>query len=107
MITIYWQRREERLAGFRVAGHAGFADHGQDIVCAAVSALAQTAVLALERLTEATVSVDIGEGSLACRVEKAGEHSTRAWIILESMRLGVQEIAAHYPEYVEIHDQEV
>jgi uncharacterized protein YsxB (DUF464 family) len=31
-----------------VKGHAGYAPHGQDIVCAAVSAILQTAVLGLE-----------------------------------------------------------
>ena len=34
-----------RIHGFAAKGHSGFAPHGQDIVCAAVSVLLQTAVL--------------------------------------------------------------
>lgn len=34
----------------KVKGHAGYAPHGQDIVCAGVSAILQTAVLGLEAL---------------------------------------------------------
>lgn len=33
-----------------VKGHAGYAPHGQDIVCAAVSAILQTAVLGIESI---------------------------------------------------------
>lgn len=35
-----------------VKGHAGYAPHGQDIVCAAVSAILQTAVLGLESIAD-------------------------------------------------------
>ena len=107
MIRVHWQRKGDCLIGFRVTGHAGYAEHGQDIVCAAVSALAQTAVIALERLTEGDIAVNVQEGSLECQLGGAGEHGSRAWVILESMRLGLQEIATHYPKYVRIDDQEV
>lgn len=33
-----------------IKGHAGYAPHGQDIVCAAISAIAQTAVLGIESI---------------------------------------------------------
>lgn len=33
-------------------GHANYAPHGQDIVCASVSAILQTAVLGLEAIAE-------------------------------------------------------
>ncbi|MGE5654134.1 MAG: ribosomal-processing cysteine protease Prp, partial [Bacillota bacterium] len=38
------------LVGFEVRGHAEYADAGEDIVCAGVSAVLQTAALALEQL---------------------------------------------------------
>ena len=31
------------VSGFEISGHAGYAEHGGDIVCAAVSAIAYTA----------------------------------------------------------------
>jgi uncharacterized protein YsxB (DUF464 family) len=45
-----------------VKGHAGYAPHGHDIVCAAVSAILQTAVLGLESVAQSYsghVEVDI------------------------------------------------
>ena len=42
-----------QVTGFLCAGHAAYADEGQDIVCAAVSALTETCVNALERVAKA------------------------------------------------------
>ena len=45
--TIFRNNADE-LVGFEISGHAGFAERGQDIVCAAVSFLATTVVNSLE-----------------------------------------------------------
>ena len=37
--------------GFSIKGHAGYAEHGQDIICAAVSVLAQNTVNSIEQFT--------------------------------------------------------
>ena len=41
MIQAKILRRNGRTAGFSVSGHAGYADSGKDIVCAAVSSAVQ------------------------------------------------------------------
>lgn len=35
-----------------IKGHANYAEHGQDIVCAGVSAIIQTAILGLEEIAK-------------------------------------------------------
>ena len=48
MIRIKMEKdRQGRLCGFIVEGHADYAEEGSDIVCAAVSALTQTALLGI------------------------------------------------------------
>lgn len=45
-----------------IAGHAGYAPYGQDIVCSAISAIVQTAILGLEAIAEQypnNVKIDI------------------------------------------------
>ena len=50
MIRIKMEKdRQGRLCGFIVEGHADYAEEGSDIVCAAVSALTQTALLGIIR----------------------------------------------------------
>lgn len=41
MIHAVFERKNGRLCSVRVSGHAGYADAGQDIVCAAVSSAVQ------------------------------------------------------------------
>jgi len=52
-ISIY-QNEESKIIGFRSEGHAGFSHSGQDIVCAAVSALIINTVNSIEQFTSDT-----------------------------------------------------
>ena len=45
-IVIY-KAKEGRIKGFKISGHSGYGIRGTDIVCSAVSALGQTAILGL------------------------------------------------------------
>ena len=48
--------------GLTVDGHAGYAKTGNDIICAAVSALAQGLVHSLHSLTDDEISCHIADG---------------------------------------------
>lgn len=90
------------IAGFAVNGHADTAPHGQDIVCAGVAALAQTAVLGLERHLGRDFDLDIGPGKLVLKLKGAADASTGA--ILETMLLGLAEIAKQSPHSVRVSE---
>ena len=65
--------------GFETSGHAGYADKGQDIVCAAVSVLTINTVNSLEQFTEETFSLDSDEkrGRIALRFSHIRRASAR------------------------------
>ena len=46
----------------RICGHAGYAEHGKDIVCAAVTALSQTLIMSVEELTDDEIQCEISPG---------------------------------------------
>ena len=92
-----WRRATGSIDRFRLEGHSGYAPLGQDIVCAAVSALAQTAVLGLMSVVQMDVEVEVGEiGLLDCRIPRADRGSDATLdqqaAILETMVLGLREI---------------
>ncbi|MGM9647120.1 MAG: ribosomal-processing cysteine protease Prp [Eubacteriales bacterium] len=74
------------------AGHAGYAPIGQDIVCAAVSALLCTLSLCDE------VEVEQGEGIL----HLFGEATEQVCYLFRAIAAGIFEIAAQYPANVSI-----
>lgn len=93
---------------FQVKGHAGHGSYGTDIVCAAVSALTQAAVIGLEEYLELQPVVRIEEGFLNCRLPTLPEaRRDQVAAILETMVLGLRAIARDYPKRIYISEKEV
>ena len=91
-----------RIHGFAAKGHSGFAPHGQDIVCAAVSVLLQTAVLGLEKAAGVLPQTEIADGRLVCRLTSEQAAQPKAEAVLEAMLVGLEAVAAEYGDYVSV-----
>ena len=105
-VTIY-QNSEQKISGFAMQGHAGYAQSGSDIVCAAVSVLAQNTVNSIEQFTEDTFSVDVNEdlGELYFKIDAGYSNETE--LLLNSLILGLQGIEEEYMEYIDVIFEEV
>lgn len=80
-------------------GHAGYAPHGEDIVCAGVSALVQTLVSSLDSLTDDEPNYTAMPGTFVLKTE---DLSSKAKLLVDSFFIGVCGIADAYPNYVRI-----
>lgn len=87
--------------GITVKGHAGCAEPGKDIVCAAVSTLAQTLAVSLEKLTPDSVGYDLEPGHMEIY---HGTLSDRGKYLIKSFFIGVKMVAEQYPDYVRIEE---
>ena len=65
MITIKVRKKNGSYVEFISKGHAGYAEAGQDIVCAAVSALIITTVNSLEKFTDDKFDVQEKDGFIS------------------------------------------
>ena len=92
------------ITGYKVSGHAGFAEEGMDIICSAVSALTQTPLLGLERHLKLKPSYNVNQedGILEVALNSAPTDLTQA--ILQTMVYGVESIARQCPQYVRIQE---
>lgn len=82
-----------------VAGHAGYAPPGQDIVCAGVSSLTRTLLKSMMDLTTDRIKYSISPG----RVDiEYGNLSEKAKTLVDSFFIGLCIIAEEYPDYVRI-----
>lgn len=86
-----------------VCGHAGYAEHGKDIVCSAVSTLTQTLIASLEELTEDEFSYQAEAGNVNIVFEK--DLSEDAHLLIKSFFIGASGVAGAYPDNVKIIDQ--
>ena len=69
MIRIRFCRRGGEIVGFRVKGHAGFAESGQDIVCASVTSAVQMAANGLTECAGLPADLSVHEGDISLRCE--------------------------------------
>ena len=92
---------EVKRSGNSIAihGHAGYAPHGQDVVCAGVSTLVQNLVVSILEITTDEIQYDMQPGSV---VIKYGDLSANAQLLVDSFFIGIRLIASEYPNYVQI-----
>lgn len=99
-VTFFRDGRGE-FRSLSARGHSDFAEHGEDIVCAAVSAILQAARLGLERYATAPAATQHpGEMELGWSAADAELESVRA--IVTTAEMAIQEIARRYPEHVRL-----
>lgn len=88
-----------RRDGITVKGHANYAVSGSDIVCAGVTALAQTLIKSIKDLTDDKIEYEISPG----RVDiKYGNLSEKSKTLVDSFFIGICMIAEEFPEHVRI-----
>ena len=78
------------------SGHAGFADSGEDIVCAAISVLTINLINSLERFTEDRFACNQNEDDGYISISFEQEPSRDADLLLKSFELGVNSIFREY-----------
>lgn len=103
------QNQYGEYVGFQCSGHAGFGEKGSDIVCAAVSVLTQTTMLALEQLVNLKlfIEADPESGYLNCRWNNCSETLIQSELLMKTMILGLNEIQSQYPEHLGLSEAEV
>ena len=94
---------EGKISGYEVTGHSGTAARGEDIVCAGVSALAQTALLGIGKHLHRETDYEVASGKLSMKLKGAPDDLTEA--VLQSMLLGLRDIEKLTPKAVRINER--
>ena len=94
----------ERITGFSVSGHSGYAEAGADIVCAAVSAVVTMAEATINEVCGAKAKVRVKEEdarvTLTLPASCDEEESVQA--VLAGMMLTLLSMRDDYPDYIEV-----
>ena len=106
MTTVTFHSAQDRLDGFTVEGHSGYASEGSDIVCAAISAAVG--------LVECTVNEVLGlaapvkmrqkDGFLSLKLPGGlGEaNETTCQNLLTGLMVYLQSLSEEYPDYLAV-----
>ena len=106
-ITVFL--KDGKPIGFDAHGHTGYAECGEDIVCAAVSAITQTAAMGVSELVRCPAALEIKDGGLYLMLEKTvkGSKLQQAELILGTMLLGLRSVEQDYSDYLKLTEREV
>lgn len=110
MTTVSFHLEGERIVGFTVKGHSGYAEAGSDIVCAAVTSAV--------RLTECAVNDVLGLGAAVKAREKDASISLKlpgalgatnentCQTLLAALMVYLAELHEEYPENLLVLEEE-
>ncbi|KSU63856.1 hypothetical protein AS034_06320 [[Bacillus] enclensis] len=106
MINVYVEKSGGRIRSFSMDGHADFAEHGQDIVCAGASAVSFGSVNAIMSLTgiEPDIEQSADGGYFSCVFPDGlpEETDSKVQLLLNGMVISLQTIERDYRDFIKI-----
>ena len=109
-VTIFRDSEEsgDVFTGVELSGHAGYAESGRDIVCAAVSALVLNMANSVEAFTEDGFEGEMDEQTGGFSFHFTGEISPESQLLMNSLVLGLRNIEKDYGKsYINVKYKEV
>lgn len=101
MITASFRMTKDgnSIKGFSVIGHSGYADAGNDIVCASVSSAVMLTVNTAAEFFGIELDISIDEGDIRCEVKEISENSDR---LLNSLKAHLCEVSKEFPNNLKV-----
>ena len=98
-------RENERITSFTVSGHSGYAEAGQDIVCAAVSAVVTMAEATINDVCGAKAKVRVKErenARITLTLPASCDEEESVQAVLAGMMLTLCSMRDDYPDNIEV-----
>ena len=94
MTNIKILKNGQNITGLTVSGHSGYAELGKDIVCSAISSLAQSVCVGLENVLNLKPSIKIEDGYLECKLPQniSEDQNQKAQVLLLTFEESVKQI---------------
>ncbi len=97
-------REGERITGFSVSGHSGYAEAGADIVCAAISAVVAMAEATINDVCggKAKVRVKEADARITLTLPTSCDEEDTIQAVLAGMMVYFIDLRDQYPDYIEV-----
>lgn len=90
-------------------GHAGYGEQGEDLACAGISAITQTALLGITDVLKIKAKVTLEEGNALCLLLEDTPEGERekADVVIRTMEAGLRSLLSGYPKALKLSYREV
>ena len=95
---------DDRITGFSISGHSGYAEAGSDIVCAAISAIVTMAEATINEVcgAKAKVRVKDEQARITLTLPASCDEEDAVQAVLSGMMLTLLSLREDYPDYIEV-----
>ncbi|MBE6983927.1 MAG: ribosomal-processing cysteine protease Prp [Ruminococcaceae bacterium] len=95
---------DDRITGFSVSGHSGYAEAGQDIVCSYISAVVTMAEATINDIcgAKAKVRVKDADTRITLTLPASCDEEETVQAVLAGMMLTLCNLRDDYPDYIEV-----
>ena len=94
----------DRITGFSVSGHSGYAEAGQDIVCASITAAVTMAEATINDVCGAKAKVRVGEDEarITLKLPKSCDEEETVQAVLAGMMVTLIALQEDYSDFIEV-----
>ncbi len=92
----------DRITGFSVSGHSGYAEQGEDIVCAAVSAIVTMAEATINDVCGAKAKVRVKDARVSLTLPASCDEEDAVQAVLSGMLLTLVNLKEDHPDHIEV-----
>ena len=94
----------DRITGFSVSGHSGYAEAGSDIVCAAITAIVTMAEATINDVCGAKAKVRVGEedARITLKLPKSCDEEETVQAVLAGMMVTLISLQEDYSDFIEV-----
>ena len=95
---------DDRITGFSVSGHSGYAEAGSDVICAAITAIVTMAEATINDVCGAKAKVRVKEedARVTLTLPASCDEEDAVQAVLAGMMVTLCSMRDDYPDYIEV-----
>ena len=106
MTTVVFRMEDDRITGFEARGHSGYAEAGEDIVCAAVTSAVRLVECTVNDVMGLRAAVKVHEAAAAISLRLPGGLEPTTESTCQSLMTGLMvyfaQLHDEYPDNIEV-----
>lgn len=110
MIEAVFKKENEQIVSFNIEGHANYAEHGEDLVCSAVSAISLTIANGITEVLMIKAEPALKDGFLSIDLTHNSEDDKqKSQVLLKTLFISLMQLAndKFYGNYISVKEEEV
>jgi len=106
MTSILFNRKNGKIIRFKISGHTGKAEFGKDILCSAISSVAQSTLVGITEILDLEPKkLQIEDGFLEFELSEKHYEDKSVQLLLETCLKSLKEIVKNEKKYVKLEEK--